>query len=145
MADSVSDKLAALEARRAERKKAIADAVAVQRVADLEALEPFEIEHGDRLSTITIPHTPGLPVLVAVRCPSAPEMKRFRARANGRPSDKRGGDMIAANEELGRSCLLYPTADVFERMCEACPGLLAQAGIEASKLAVGREEDEGKG
>jgi hypothetical protein len=142
--------LAEAAAKRAERKaKAQKEADAALAV-DLEALDSLEQEHGDsNVAAVRVGYTPGLSQLAIVKCPPPKYLKRFRDRVKPGQKDARNRDVTpdaaAASEEIAASCLLYPSADVYARMCEARPGLAAQLGAEAVKLAVGAEESEGKG
>ena len=82
--------------RRAARKAAAAAAAEAQREIDLEAIDALETTIGDsNVATIEIAHVPGLPVLLAVRCPRPVEIKRYRdeikPRRDGSPGDALNG------------------------------------------------------
>lgn len=141
----MSDRLADIEAKRAARRAEIEAARDEQKAADLEAIFEIEAEHGDtNVSHIQVAHVPGLPVLIAVRCPTPAELKRYRARCKP-TSDGKMPDTVAAAEELAAACRVYPSAELYARIGEARPGAHVLAGFEALKLAGARAADEGKG
>lgn len=134
--------IAEIEARRAERKKNTESKQLVQKAVDMAALEQLEIEHGeDNLAILEIPQfTPDCVTLVVARCPTTPEIKRYRYRASdrtGKRNETITGDRVAAAEELGESCLKYPSREEFDKVCDARPGLKAQLGALAVTLVVG--------
>jgi hypothetical protein len=84
---------------------------------------------------------------IACRCPDKVELKVYRDRVKpkrGRNGVEQPPDLVAAAEEIGRMCLVYPSAEAFEALLELTPGLLTQLGREAVALAVGDEESEKK-
>jgi hypothetical protein len=136
----------AAEAKRAMRKAELADKYDAQRATDLEAVIDLEEKHGDsRVKVLNVPFTPGLPTLIVVRCAQPVEIKRYRAQ---RMLDKKGnadlGAINTAAETLADLCVVYPDAETYARLREERPGIHAQAGMLAVKLAEGREDDEGK-
>ena len=138
--------VAEIEAARAARRASLAEAAQAQLAVDLEALDAAEIEHGDnRITRLNVPFSPGLPTLVALRTPNTNETKRYRAMC--KPKGDRPADTVTAAEQLGSSVTVYPDpkSDLFTALCTALPGLLAQIGLQAAKLAVGEEEAQGKG
>lgn len=150
--DSPEPQLSALEqveARREARKDAARKAAENALAVDLEAIDAIEAQLGDtNVATVRVGYTPGLPAACAVRCPLSKELKWFRdqvkTKKDGRNREVEP-DQAAACEALASKCLVYPTdAAVYARLCEARPGLAAQLGKEAVKLAVGAEESESK-
>lgn len=140
----MSEKLAEIERRRAERKAKLDAERDEQRAIDLEALEALEAEHGEsNVVTLDVPFSPGLPTMVAARCPKPAEVKRYRATV--KPDSKgRPGDTVAAAEQLAAVARIYPADDLYAQLCEARPGVHAQLGATALGLAVGKASDEGK-
>ncbi len=144
--------LQAAEAKREARKAKASAAHDAQLATDLDAIDALEELHGDsNVAVVRLDvrgYVPGLPAAVAARCPKPGELKRFRDQTkpqkDGRNRDVQP-DHIAAVELVAESCLVYPDAEVFAKLCAARPGLAAQLGKEAVGLAVGREESEGKG
>ncbi len=144
-------RIQAIEAKRAARRAASDTASEEQRANDLEAIDVLEGQLGDsNVSTITVPYSDGLPVVAAVRCPKPAEMKRYRDRTKvqlanpGQRKPPAAPDLVAAAEELALVCLIYPSREAFEAMCEARPGLCAQAGVMAAELALGKQDEESK-
>jgi hypothetical protein len=138
-------KLEEVEKRRAERKAKVEAERNEQRAVDLEAIEALEIQHGDSsICMLEVPYTPGLPNLVAARCPNDAEVKRYRASVK---PDKQGrpGNAVAAAEQLAALVRVYPDDEAYAAICAARPGIHAQLGATALGLAVGKAEDEGKG
>jgi|GEM_PF-5023240 hypothetical protein len=135
------DMVAEVEARRAARKAEQASKRAEQRVLDLEALDGLEVEHGDsNVAHLDVDAGPGLPTLAAVRCPRPAEVKRYQARLR-----EKHPDPVAAAEEIGAACLVYPPAgEQRSALLAARPGLPVQLGTLALELATGRAADEGK-
>lgn len=134
-----------VEERRAKRKAEAAEAAKVQREKDLEAIDALEVDHGDsNIDVVEIPHTPGLPVLLAVRTPTEVEMKRYRATVKpGR--DGAPGDSLKATSDLAAVCVVYPDKDLYKKVLAARPGVDASVGLAAVKLCMGKAESEGKG
>jgi hypothetical protein len=145
------DRIAAIEAKRAARKAAASTARDEQRAADLERLDELECEHGDsNVSCLDFDFQPGLPTMVIVVAPKRMFIRRYQDRIKPK-KDGRQGDAQEAAEELAAVSIAYPDVrteegrEVFERMLEHRAGLKVQCGGEALKLAVGREQDSGKG
>jgi len=142
-----TDALAAARARRAELREANERARAEQELKDLAAIEDLEILHGvANIATVRVNFSPGLPALVAVRCPEPPEMKRYHDTI--KPSKKGDiGDPLAAAGQLGRACLVYPERDdpMRDALFTQRPGVDTDLGNEAHKLVAIKAEDEGKG
>jgi hypothetical protein len=141
--------LEAAEAKRAARKAKIQEASDVQKAADTEAIDAIEESLGDgAVKAIDVPYRAGLVTKVAVRCPTKPEIKRYRDRVKptkDRRNNEVPGDAAAAHEEIGEVCRVYPEKKAFEAVCDAYPGLLGQCGMQAVALSVGEEEKAGKG
>jgi hypothetical protein len=138
-------KLEEIEARRAARKAGLQEPRDEQRAADLEAVDALEIEHGDsNVATLEVPFTPGLPTLLAARCPKPIELKRYRDTVKTK-KDGTPGDPIGAAIMVGGVCRVYPDAETFAKVLEARPGVDVQLGLAALKLASAKAEDEGKG
>lgn len=138
-----------VEARREARKAAQRKAADDQLALDLEAIDAIETQLGDgNVAVVRLPYAPGLPAAAAVRCPKPAELKRFRDRVSPQKDSRNREvqpDTAKAAEELAAVCLVYPEREAYEQLCAARPGLAAQLGGAAVKLAVGAEEAEGKG
>jgi hypothetical protein len=134
------------EARRAARKKGVDDAARkAQEGIDLEAIDALEEEHGwDIDVSLRVRNAvAGLPVVLGVRRPTAPEYKRFFQSVN------RAGNAdakMAAHAQLAEVCWVYPAdKGARETLLEANPGLMAGAGNVAIKLAELEVAETGKG
>lgn len=139
------DPLEAANARRAKRKAAAAEARNAQLVIDTNAIADIEELRGDAsVRAIDVPHHAGLVAKIAVRCPEDFEIKRYRVRTKVQ-KDGKPGDQIFASEEIGESCLVYPSAEQFAKLCAVLPGIKGQCGMEAVNLSVGEAEKTGKG
>ncbi len=134
--------IADIEARRAARKAAAAEAQAEQYCKDLEALDALEAEHGDgRVASLKMPaFLPGVPTLCVVSTPTESAFRRFRdmARRN------QGKDPGAALDLLASTCVAYPDKETYAKLCAAFPGTHDCVGAAAVKLAEARAADEGK-
>jgi hypothetical protein len=133
--------LAEIEARRAARKEAAAQAKAEQYAKDLEALDALEEEYGaGKVTSLEVAfYSPGLPTMAIVRAPKGIEYKRLRDRARSKNSDPGLGA-----DELADVCVVYPEPDVYKQMRETFPGIHDSAFVAANKLAEGKAKDEGK-
>jgi hypothetical protein len=149
--ETTNTRLAAIEARREARNKALDSQRDAQRAIDLEAVFELEEEYGaSNIAVLEVPYTPGLPTLVAVRCASPTEVKRYRdgvkEKANGKP-----GDRIVAAELVASVCIVYPDRkspegqEMLRQILEARPILLVQLGTAATNMGAGKAEAEGKG
>lgn len=140
----MSDDLDVVRARRAERKAEVAKATAAQEAIDLAAIDELEIEHGDsNVCVVRVPYTPGLPVLVAGKCPEPKYVKRYQARIKPN-KDGKPGDAIAATEELADVVLLYPEKEVYDQIRTLRPIVHLQLGTAAAGLATGKIEVDSK-
>lgn len=128
--------------RRMKRQADAQRAADEQKAMDLEAIAALEDEHGmSNVVFLEVGHTPGLPVLVAARCPDADLVKRYRKRIG--PD---GPGPVAAHEEIAASCRIYPRdAETYAKICAARPGVHAELGAVAMRLAAGKQEEQGKG
>jgi hypothetical protein len=142
----VNDRLKAIEEKREAHKRAVQEKYDAQRAIDLEAVFELECQHGDsNVSTIDIPHTDGLPTLVAVKCPKPEYIKRYRDTVKPKRDGSPGGDAVEAAETIASVCVVYPDPATYESVRAARGGVHVQAGLAALKLASGKAADEGKG
>lgn len=144
------DPVAAIEKRRAKRKADLAEQERAQLATDLEAIDALEQEHGDsNIVVLKVPFMPGLPVRIAARTPSDPELKRYRARLKPK-NPNQSPDTVAAAEELADVTRVYPPRDdagnaLFARLLEARPAVKVQLGAQSVGLAAASADDAGKG
>lgn len=68
---------------------------------------------------------------IAVRAPSKPQWKRFRAGAQSEVADKRE----AAEEMLVLECLVFPSKEDFQRLLERRPGSILTFVNGVARLA----------
>jgi hypothetical protein len=141
----MSDRLAAIEKKRAEKAAKAAEARDEQKATDLEQITAYQ-DSNPRVVTALLetPHFEGLPVVVAVRCPSKIELKRYRDTVRNSPEGKPVQNLEAA-EALAGLTVVYPEDETFEKMNELLPGLKGQAGMLSAKLAIAAQTAEGKG
>ncbi len=146
--------LAELEAARALRHANLERQRVAQRIIDLRGINAAEDEHGaSNIAVVEVNFAPGLPTLCAAKAPSDAYVKRFRHMV--KPRRKRGADdeqaptvdaedAIKAAEEVAVACLVYPTPELFAKLCEARPNVGPDLGTAALKLVRGRAEQKGK-
>lgn len=139
-------KLDEIEKRRAARKEALAQLRDEQAATDLEALDALEEQHGEHAVVVTKlgRYKPGLPTLVVTRICRPEENKRWKSRLGIKGQDVKG-DVLAAGEELARSCLLYPERPVFDEMCSEFTGLITEVGGRTRAASDAKATEEGKG
>lgn len=140
---TTAEKIAEIELRRTERKKANDAKRDEQQIIDLEAIEELEIELGEgAVAIVEIPEfTPGCVTMVAARSPNTAEVKRYRFMASDKPGKRNDvvpGDAVGAAEQLAETCLKYPDAEAFDKVCAERPGLKAQLGTFAVQLVLGK-------
>lgn len=144
MAPSDSDQLAALKIKRREleaareaRESALspADAIAQeqQAIADEEAIAEAEAKYGPVKKKIYVVSTPGGTVIVK-QCHHV-LFKKFQ--------DTEEKD-VQALERLVRPCLVYPSADRFDRMLEEQPAILIKVADAVTWLAGWRAKENQK-
>ena len=142
----MSDDLEAIEARRAARKAASADAKAVQFVVDMTALDALEEKHGEgQLKVLHVPtFVAGLPTLVVVKSPAgSTHWKRFVDKVQDAKDHAKMKQ--AAGEVLARACIVYPVdAGVLGAMVEAYPNTLVDACNAAASFVQLQAEAEKK-
>ena len=133
-----------IEARRAERAKALAEARAEQLGKDLEALDRLEEEHGTgRVVRVEVAaFTPGLPTCAIVCVPSEEAFKRLRDQLR---RAKDGVARGAAQDLLGEVCRVYPDAQTYAAMRAKSPGLHDAVSVAAMRLADAEAAEQGKG
>lgn len=147
---TAAERLAEVEARRADRTAKAAEAFAEQRATDLEAIEDILDGLGPSVLTavVDVEHSPGLPTCVLVRCPNKAELSRYRAGVKQRDGQVDAKSATEAAETLASGgCVLYPDrkGEAWKALCEARPGVAAGAGSAAIKLSVARAQAEGEG
>jgi hypothetical protein len=139
----VVSKLDGIEARRAARKAAEDEAKAEQYAKDLEELDRLEGVHGcAALGQLRVAFVPGLPTMVIVKRPDGEYVKRFTQQAqaaNGKPAAG-----AAATILLGESCVVYPDAATYARMCETFGTLKLNVGNKAFALVNAEAVEAGK-
>jgi hypothetical protein len=138
--------LAEKEATRAARKALLKEQYEAQREKDIEQLDALETEHGDsNVAYEDFAFIPGLPTLAVVRCPSEPELKRFRYKVKPVKGEVDAMQAIDASEELATCCIIYPDKDTYARMKAAKPGIHVRLGTAALGLVQGSIAEKGKG
>jgi hypothetical protein len=129
---AIRAKRAALaEAREQRAQPSAADQLAAEQraLADDEALERLELEHGPAGKAIEIVRTEVGGVIV--RRPHMAVFRRFQ-------DDNKD---TAALEKLVRPCVLHPSKADFDRMCEELPFTLQRCADAVCRLAGIRKED----
>lgn len=146
------ERLAEVEARRAAKAAAKDEARAEQRILDLEACEAITDGLGADVLTdmVDVEWGPGLPTLIMVRCPTRPELSRYRSGIKQKDGAVDAKSATEAAELLAAVCVLYPARkappgekSAWDVLCEARPGAAAGAGSAAIKLSVARAQAEG--
>lgn len=137
------DRLAALGARRADRQAQAAEKRLAQEVIDREKLEELELELGThRVGFVEAERfVPGFPVLVIVELPNEVQFKRYSDRCAKRKDDT---ELVAANKELGDSCVRHPDKETLARFDAELPGIRVAAGTCAAMMCGARARAEGK-
>jgi hypothetical protein len=123
---------AALATARAKREaeRGAADELEAERraLADEQAIESAEVEHsGKKLAYV---HT-DMGVIILKRS-NALLFKRFQDQGKFKSKDV---------EILVRPCLVYPSADAFDRIVDELPAVLIECGNAVARLAGQRTED----
>ena len=133
-----------IEARRAARKAATAEARAAQHAVDMAELDALEEKHGEAVKALHVPtYVKGLPTLIVVKSPAgSSEYKRF---ADSVRNAKGNQQMIhAASEIFGRACIAYPDAAMQKLMAESFPNLFVDACNAAASFVQLQAEAEKK-
>jgi hypothetical protein len=119
------------EARELRALPSAAEQLATEQraLADDEALERLELEHGPVGKAIEIVRTDVGAVIV--RRPHMAVFRRFQDDSKD----------TAALEKLVRPCVLHPSKAEFDRMCEELPFTLQRCADAVCKLAGIRKED----
>jgi hypothetical protein len=148
--EKVLTPLEALRAQRKARQDGLKKQEEDQTLIDLTALDALEVELGDsNVAFLTVPFQPGLPTMMIARKPTKAELQRYRAQVKVKPqgngkqpdSDKTPTE---ACEIIADSCIQYPEAEVYGRLCIERPGAKAQLGALALKLIVDTESEDAK-
>ena len=137
-AETVEDmerKLHQLADDAAERRKS-------QDVIDMRAEHDAVVEHGvGRVTKVELnAHIEGMPVVVLARPQTRPEQKRYDDMVvlGGKAS------YVKASKLLANSCRIYPSAEVFQQMVEADPGIETTLGNRLVARAQGKRAVEEK-
>lgn len=144
-AQTQEKELAALEEKKAKRREEKASARKSQELIDARARDSAEEEHGfDRIRVL---HTPyffdGLPTIVIVKSPGGTSYwKRFQDQIRNSKGNKQMES--AAQDQLARASIVYPTAETLGAMCKEWPNLLNDASGAAARLGKMDSEDEKK-
>jgi hypothetical protein len=139
------NKIEELEAKLEERRLARAKAEEAQYEKDLEARIELEGVHGTIAAVKVSRFVHGIPTRAYVRMPTASEYKRYKDLIFRAAADK-GAKTSAqrAQEDLARSCWVYPSGEEQAAMLEAIPGLLTPISMASLALAEGKNEETGK-
>lgn len=144
---TTDETIAAIEAKRSERKAKLAEARSAQYARDLAALNDLEVEHGDG-SVVALEvsgFVDGLPTMIVIKSPGGSSLYE-RYKSSVRKAGKNAEMIGAAQEQLGRGCVVYPDdAEARKAMSAAFPGLDLSAGIRAVKFVELEATDEKKG
>lgn len=147
MSDQPEVELEAIEARRAARRAASADARAAQFVIDMRALDALEEECGE--ASVKALHVKsyvkGLPTMVIVKSPGGTSYyKRFTDQVRAAKGNKQAEG--AAQDMLARAVIAYPADEkVIAAMLDAFPNMLNDAASAAVEFVRVEGEDEKKG
>ncbi len=130
--------MSTLEEVRAKIEEQRAKATAVkeaQQVIDAQAVYDAGEEHGvDKIREVPMTsYIPGLPTLVVIRRPEKMAHKRFTDQTAKKGADT--PEYMRAAEQLAAVCVIYPPKEVYEEMCEQCPGIKVPIGVAAANLA----------
>lgn len=143
----MSDTLEAIEARRAARKAATAEARAAQYVIDMAALDKLEEEHGEtNVKALHVKgYIKGLPTFVVVKSPGGTSYhKRFCDQVRAANGNKQAEG--AAQDMLARASIVYPAeAEAQAAMVAAFPNMLNDVAGAAVEFVALRSEEEKKG
>jgi hypothetical protein len=121
------------------------DARDEQEAIDLDALFEARHEHGVTGAVVAVKmpgYTEGLPLMAIARRPSKIEFKRFQDQTAKK--DAGTPEAIKAAEQIVSVCLVYPPADVFEKMVAVCPGIKIALGSAAVGLATAKAREDAK-
>lgn len=142
---SEKTKLEELQERRASQREAKKVAEREQFEKDYEKLIELEMEH-DVVRAVKVDFfVADLPTRAFMRAPNRAEYKRYRDLVNKAAAKKDAGAVTEAADQLAKACWIYPTEkETREAMLDSFPGLLASIAHEATQLAEGKAEEEGK-
>jgi hypothetical protein len=131
LAEIRSKRVKLAEARELRAVPSAAEQLAMEQraLADDEALERLELEHGPAGKAIDIVRTDVGAVIV--RRPHMAVFRRFQDDSKD----------TAALEKLVRPCVLHPSKAEFDRMCEELPFTLQRCADAVCTLAGIRKED----
>ena len=138
-------KIEELEKLRAERREAATKQRDEQHAKDLEALLELEDLHGfDALRRLNTTHfVPGIPTFAVIKSPGGSAVyKRYTDKV--RKAQKQAQLIGAAQEELGISCLVYPTGEAAKAMIEAFPGMPISIAVAAINMVELQDDVEKK-
>lgn len=138
---TAAERIAAVEARRAERKAKLEEPKLEQIAIDEEAFERLELEHGEgKVVRLPLPYfTSGLPTFVVVCAPEEQYVKRMRQMIRAAPKSPGPAQDLLADKSV-----VYPDADTYKRVRSEYGGIHDSAGNLAVKLSQARRDEEGK-
>lgn len=116
-----------------------------QEAIDLQALFDAREEYGATGAVVAVKmpgYTEGLPLMAIARRPAKVEFKRFQDQTAKK--DAGTPEAIKAAEQVAAVTLVYPPADVFEKMVEVCPGIKIALGSAAVGLATAHAQAHAK-
>lgn len=114
-----------------------------QETTDLEALISARDEHGPAsVCAVSVPFTAGLPTMAIARRPKPVEFKRFQDQMTKK--DAGTAQAVLGAEQLAAITLVYPDAETFAKMADACPGVRVALGSAAAGLASAKVREDQK-
>ncbi len=134
------------EKRAARRKALVHEPRARQEEADMAAIDALEESMGTCLHTLDASgYVPGVSVKMAFRPASNAEYKRY-VDTIGRSTEKNRAEVVRkSQDQLARSCIVYPEGSSRDAFLDAFPGALVSIALEVARLAELSKEEEGKG
>jgi hypothetical protein len=116
------EKLAQLEATRAERQREAAEAVELKMLEEKLKLGDIEAKEGLLGRDIAAVFSSKTGEMVVVRTPMPVQVQKMHAKdLSGQPTT------VPEVLELVHSCLIYPSKKDFERICDVSPAMLMSA------------------
>lgn len=132
----------ALREKSTTRERALAEAKERRDLKDEEAIDALKTRLGESgVRVVEVDSAPPLPGRVAIRLPEDEfdEWQAMQMKLTATPPER-----LAAQQDLARGVVIYPSIELYDELCEKHHGLFAAVAVAAIEFAGAGARERGK-